>query len=60
MSRRVNNGIQRFHNEDLVLEVSTAVDRRKWDENKYEQFIDELCGLREYQKKLFVLHFAIF
>ncbi len=51
MSRRVNNGIQRFHNEDLVLEVSTAVDRRKWDENKYEQFIDELCGLREYQKK---------
>lgn len=51
MPRRLNNGIQRFHNEDLVLNVSTAVDRCKWDENKYEQFIDELCGLREYQKK---------
>ena len=51
MPRRINNEIQRFHNEDLVLNVSTAVDRHKWDENKYEQFIDELCGMREYQKE---------
>lgn len=48
MPRR--NGTKRFHNEDLVLEVSTSVDRRKWDENKYEAFIDELCENREYQK----------
>lgn len=51
MPRRQSNGIQRFHNEDLVLEVGQAVDRRKWDESKYEPFIDELCGLREYQKE---------
>ena len=50
MSKRANNGIQRFHNENLVLEVSASVDRRKWDESKYEPFIDELCGPREYQK----------
>ena len=49
MPRRTN-GTKRFHNEDLVLEVSTSVDRRKWDENKYEAFLDELCGVREYQK----------
>lgn len=49
MPRRTN-GTKRFHNEDLVLEVSTSVDRRKWDEDKYEVFIDELCGVREYQK----------
>lgn len=42
---------QRFLNEDLVLKVSTAVDRSKWDENRYERFIDELCGNREYQKE---------
>ena len=50
MSRRTSTGIQRFHNENLVLEVSASVDRRKWDESKYEPFIDELCGTREYQK----------
>lgn len=33
------------------MAVSASVDRRKWDENKYEQFIDELCGQREYQKE---------
>jgi len=47
---RITNGTQRFHNENLVLEVSSSVDRRKWDENKYEAFLDELCGIREYQK----------
>ena len=48
--KRKTNGTKRFHNEDLVLEVSTAVDRRRWDEDKYEEFIDELSDIREYQK----------
>lgn len=48
--KRRTNGTKRFHNEDLVLEVSTAVDRRRWDEDKYEAFIDELSDIREYQK----------
>ncbi len=50
MPRSTNNERQLFHNEDLILEVSSSVDRRKWDENRYEPFIDELCGNREYQK----------
>lgn len=41
---------QRFRNEDLVLKVSSAVDRAIWDVSRYEAFIDELCGTREYQK----------
>ena len=41
---------QRFRNEDMLLKVSPAVDRAKWDESRYEAFIDELCGPREYQK----------
>ena len=50
MPRRTN-GTKQFHNKDLVLEVGTSVDRRKWNENKYEAFLDELCENREYQKK---------
>ena len=42
---------QTFRNEDLVLKVSTNIDPAIWDESKYEAFIDELCGLREYQKE---------
>lgn len=42
---------QRFRNEDLMLTVSPAIDRARWDENRYEAFIDELCGDREYQKE---------
>jgi type III restriction enzyme len=42
---------QKFRNEDLILMVNKAVDRKKWDENKYEAFLDELCGDREYQKE---------
>ena len=42
---------QRFRNEDLMLMVSPAVDRARWDESRYEAFIDELCGDREYQKE---------
>lgn len=41
---------QRFRNEDLILKVSSAVDRAKWDESRYEAFIDTLCSDREYQK----------
>lgn len=51
MPRRRNIGIKSFRNEDLLLEVSTSVDRHKWDENKYEPFIDELCDNRTYQKE---------
>jgi type III restriction enzyme len=42
---------QRFRNEDLVLQVTTAIDRARWDESRYEGFLDELCGSREYQKE---------
>ncbi len=42
---------QQFHNEDLVLSVSPAIDRTRWDESRYEGFVDELCGAREYQKE---------
>jgi type III restriction enzyme len=41
---------QRFRNEDLVLKVSPAVNRARWDESCYEAFLDALCGTREYQK----------
>ncbi len=47
----VNPDRQRFRNEDLLLKVSQAVDRAKWDESRYEGFIDELCEDREYQKE---------
>lgn len=49
-ARGTHNGIQRFHNEDLVLEVGASVDRGKWNEDRYEPFLEELCGRREYQK----------
>ena len=50
MAQRTHDEAQRFHNEDLVLAVSPSVDRKRWDENRYEPFIEELCGNREYQK----------
>ena len=40
-----------FRNEDLVLKVTTDIDPKVWDESKYEAFLDELCGMREYQKE---------
>ena len=46
-----NTDSQRFLNKDLVLAVSTAVNRTHWDESRYEAFIDELCNHREYQKE---------
>lgn len=39
-----------FRNEDLVLRVTTAIDPAKWDDSRYEAFLDELCETREYQK----------
>jgi len=40
-----------FRNEDLVLKVTINIDSKIWDEFKYEAFLDELCGTREYQKE---------
>lgn len=42
---------QTFKNEDLVLKVTINIDPVVWDETRYEAFIDELCGTREYQKE---------
>lgn len=42
---------QKYQNEDLVLKVSSAVDPQRWDESKYDSYLDELCGQREYQKE---------
>lgn len=41
---------QRFLNQDLVLKVSKNVNPAVFDVNKYEGFLDALCGKREYQK----------
>jgi len=41
---------QRFLNQDLVLKVSKSVNPAVFDINKYECFLDALCGEREYQK----------
>lgn len=42
---------QRFRNEELILKVSSTAPASAWDESRYEAFIDELCGDREYQKE---------
>ncbi len=41
---------QHFLNQDLVLKVSKNVNPAVFDINKYESFLDALCGEREYQK----------
>ncbi|KKL49224.1 hypothetical protein LCGC14_2317650, partial [marine sediment metagenome] len=43
---------QTFKNQDLVLKVSPNIDPQKFDINKYEAFLDALCGEREYQKEV--------
>ena len=43
--------LRTFRNEDLVLKVTTNIDSKVWDESKYEEFLDELCRTREYQKE---------
>lgn len=40
-----------FRNEDLVLRVADDVDLAKWDESRYEPFLDALCQTRAYQKE---------
>ncbi len=42
---------KRFINQDLVLQVSKNIDPKVFDINKYEGFIDALCGERDYQKE---------
>ena len=42
---------QTFQNKDLVLRVSPNYDPKRFDPNKYEAFLDALCGPREYQKE---------
>ena len=42
---------QTFLNQDLVLRVSPSVDPARFDISRYEQFLDALCGPREYQKE---------
>lgn len=42
---------QTFQNKDLVLKVSSNYDPERFDPNKYEDFLDALCGDREYQKE---------
>ncbi|MBC7230784.1 MAG: DEAD/DEAH box helicase family protein [Actinobacteria bacterium] len=42
---------QTFQNKDLVLKVSPNYDPTRFDPNKYEAFLDALCGDREYQKE---------
>jgi type III restriction enzyme len=40
-----------FQNKDLVLTVAPSCDPKKFDPTKYEDFLDALCGNREYQKE---------
>jgi len=42
---------KRFLNQDLVLTVSKNINPAIFDINKYEGFIDALCGERDYQKE---------
>lgn len=42
---------QLVQNQDLVLKVSPNVDSAKFDISKYEDFLDALCGDRDYQKE---------
>lgn len=42
---------QTFQNKDLVLKISPNYDPKRFDPNKYEAFLDALCGDREYQKE---------
>ena len=50
MPPRGGNGVRQFENQELVLKVSASIDRNKWDESRFDAFVDELCGSRQYQK----------
>ncbi|MBP7806199.1 DEAD/DEAH box helicase family protein [Candidatus Gracilibacteria bacterium] len=41
----------RITEQDLVLKVSSSYDIKNFNLNKYEDFLDKLCGTREYQKE---------
>ena len=43
--------VQKFQNKDLVLKVSNDYDKKRIDFSKYEDYLDCLCGNREYQKE---------
>lgn len=51
MKRLVMLNKKIFKNQDLILKVSPNIDPEKFDINKYEAFLDALCGEREYQKE---------
>lgn len=40
-----------FNQKDLILKVNENYDRSKLDLNKWERFLDVLCGDRIYQKE---------
>lgn len=40
-----------FDIDDLVLQLNDCVNPDKWDEDKYDSFLDFLCDNREYQKE---------
>lgn len=42
---------QKYRNEELVLKVNRNLDPTRFDLNRYEPFLDALCGTREYQKE---------
>jgi type III restriction enzyme len=42
---------QKFENKDLILKVSPNYDPKRFNPNKFEAFLDALCGDREYQKE---------
>ena len=42
---------QKFKISDLVIKVRQDCDRSKWNEDKYEAFLELLCGERYYQKE---------
>jgi len=42
---------QQFKVNDLVLKVRKDCDRKKWNEDKYETFLELLCAERYYQKE---------
>lgn len=46
-----NSDRQKFRNEELMLRVSPAVNPAKWDDSRYQDFLDVLCGDRSYQKE---------
>ncbi len=42
---------QRIKVDDLALKIRDDCDKSRWNEDLYEEFLDILCGDREYQKE---------